>query len=66
MPSIGARCAELRIIDENKTWRIMYRVDADAVLIADVFAKKTEATPKAVIAICKQRLRQYDALTKGV
>ena len=44
----------------------MYRVDADAVLIADVFAKKTEATPKAVIAICKQRLRQYDTVTKGV
>ena len=66
MPSIGARCAELRIVDENKTWRIIYRVDADAVLIADVFAKKTEATPKSVIATCKQRLRQYDAITKGV
>ena len=66
MPSIGPRCAELRIVDENKTWRIMYRVDADAVLIADVFAKKTEATPKSVIATCKQRLRQYDAITKGV
>ena len=66
MPSIGARCAELRIVDENKTWRIMYRVDADAVLIADVFAKKTEATPKTVISTCKQRLRQYDAITKGV
>ena len=44
----------------------MYRVDADAVLIADVFAKKTEATPKAVIAACKKRLRQYDTTTKGV
>ena len=65
MPSIGTRCAELRIVDENKTWRIMYRVDADAVLIADVFAKKTEATPKSVIATCKQRLRLYDAITKG-
>ena len=32
----------------------MYRVDADAVLIADVFAKKPEATPKAVIAICNK------------
>ena len=66
MPSIGARCAELRIVDENKTWRIFYRVDADAVLIADVFAKKTEATPKSVIATCKQRLRQYDTIMKGV
>ena len=66
LPTIGARCAELRIVDENKTWRIIYRVDADAVLIAEVFAKKTQATPKTVIKICQQRLRDYDALTEGV
>ena len=66
MPTIGARCAELRIVDANKTWRIVYRVDADAVLIAEVFAKKTQATPKSIIDVCKQRLRDYDALTKGV
>ena len=66
MPTIGARCAELRIVDANKTWRIVYRVDVDAVLIAEVFAKKTQATPKSVIDVCKQRLRDYDALTKGV
>ena len=33
MPTIGARCAELRIVDENKTWRIIYRVDADIALM---------------------------------
>ena len=66
MSTIGARCAELRIVDANKTWRIVYRVDTDAVLIAEVFAKKTQATPKSVIDVCKQRLRDYDALTKGV
>ena len=66
MSTIGARCAELRIVDANRTWRIIYRVDADAVLIAEVFAKKTQATPKSVIDVCKQRLRDYDALTKGV
>lgn len=66
MPTIGARCAELRIVDANKTWRIVYRVDADAVLVAAVFVKKTQATPKSVIDVCKQRLRDYDALTKGV
>ena len=65
MPTIGARCAELRIVDENTTWRIIYRVDADAVLIAEVFAKKTPATPRTVINVCKRRLRDYDALTKG-
>ena len=65
MPSIGPRCAELRIVDETVTWRIVYRVDSDAVLVADVFAKKTQATPKAVIEICKKRLRHYDEITRG-
>jgi phage-related protein len=33
MPSIGARCHELRINDENATWRIVYRIDSDAIVI---------------------------------
>ena len=37
MPSIGPRCHELRIIDVSGTWRIIYRVDSDAIVIADVF-----------------------------
>ena len=61
MPVIGARCHELRIIDSNKIWRIIYRVDRDAVVIADVFEKKTQKTPKRVIDACKGRLRDYDA-----
>lgn len=44
----------------------MYRVDSDAVLIADVFAKKTQATPKSVIALCKKRFAAYDKVTKAV
>ena len=66
MPSIGRRCAELRIVDETATWRIMYRVDEDAVLVAEVFSKKTQATPKTVIDICKQRFTQYDKVMKEV
>ena len=61
MPVIGARCHELRIIDANKTWRIIYRIDKDAIVIADVFEKKTQQTPKRVIEACKRRLRDYDA-----
>lgn len=45
MPAIGARCHELRLVDEGVTWRIMYRVDLDAIVIAEVFAKKTAKTP---------------------
>ena len=61
MPSIAPRCHELRIQDESATWRIVYRLDLDAVVIAEVFSKKTPATPPAVIATCRRRLRHYDA-----
>jgi phage-related protein len=60
MPSIGRRCHELRIEDENLTWRIIYRIDNDAIVIAEVFEKKTQKTPKSVIDICKKRLKEYD------
>src|SRR5262249_53875916 len=60
MPSIGARCHELRIRDAEHNWRIIYRIDADAILILDVFAKTTRQTPRSVIDTCKRRLSQYD------
>ena len=60
MPQIGPRCHELRINDEGKTWRIIYRIDEDAIIISEVFAKKTQQTPKRVIEICHKRFRQYD------
>jgi len=60
MPSMGRRCHELRINDESATWRIVYRLDADAVVILEVFSKKSRATPKAVIGACKRRLKDYD------
>jgi phage-related protein len=64
MPSIGRRCHELRINDETATWRIVYRIDPDAIVIVEVFSKKTPATPKAVIELAKARLRMFDAATK--
>ena len=60
MPSIGRRCHELRVNDAAITWRIVYRADADAVVIADVFSKKTQQTPQSVIDICRRRLKEYD------
>ena len=64
MPAIGARCHELRIPDEEVTWRLIYRIEPDAILILEVFAKKTRETPDAVLKQCKQRLRQYLDLIK--
>ena len=62
MPSVGKRCQELRIVNREKTWRIMYHVDVDAVVLLDVFAKKTGTTPKSVMENCKRRLREYQQL----
>ncbi len=64
MPAIGARCHELRVVDEARTWRLVYRIDADAIVIADVFPKTTQQTPTRVIADCKRRLRLYDQLNR--
>ena len=60
MPGIGPRCHELRIVDVNATWRIVCRVDPDAVVIAEVFKKKSQTTPQSVIEISRKRLREYD------
>lgn len=65
MPVIGRRCHELRIVDAGKTWRIIYRLDGDAVVIADVFQKRTQRTPPRVIADCRRRLALYDAAAGG-
>jgi phage-related protein len=40
----------------------MYRIDADANVIAAVFEKRTQATPAQVIAACQQRLKAYDEI----
>ena len=59
MPTIGARCHELRIQDKNVIWRLIYRIEEDCVLILEVFDKKTAKTPKSVIDTCKQRIKAY-------
>jgi phage-related protein len=61
MPSIGKRCHELRVQDEDGIWRIIYRIDPDAILILEVFQKKTQKTPQHVIDNCKRRIRDYDS-----
>jgi phage-related protein len=59
MPTIGKRCHELRIVDGDATWRIVYYIGIEAVVVLAVFAKKTPATPPQVIASAKKRLKQY-------
>jgi len=65
MPSIGPRCHELRIQDRTRTWRIIYRIGGDAIVIANVFPKTSQATPKMAIATSQRRLALYDKISEG-
>ena len=60
MPGLGRRCHELRIRDASINWRVVYRIDQDAIVILDVFGKKTQTTPQVVIENCRKRLKEYD------
>lgn len=62
MPGVGARCLELRVVDRSRNWRVLVRVDADAIVILEVFDKKSQRTPATVIEDCRRRLRSYDSL----
>ena len=62
MPGIGRRCHELRVKEQQAEWRVIYRIDPDAILVLDVFSKKTRTTPQKVIDTCRKRLKQYDAV----
>lgn len=62
MPSIGARVHELRIDVDRTQWRVIYRIDTDAIVVAHVFQKKTQATPKKDIQAAQRRFTAYDNL----
>lgn len=59
LPAIGSGCHELRVWDDGHSWRIVYCLDEDAIVILEVFAKKTRATPIHVIETCRKRLAAY-------
>ena len=62
MPTIGRRCHELRLTDREHNWRIIYRIDPDAIVLLEVFSKKSGETPETVMETCRQRLKRYDSL----
>lgn len=65
LPDVGPRCGALRVRDADHNWRIMYRIDSDAILVLEVYAKKTRQIPKEVIERCQDRQKQYDAAIKA-
>ena len=64
MPNIGRGCHELRVGDENVTWRIVYHVGKEHIVLLHYFKKKTGKTPTGVIDLCKARLKKYKAAMK--
>ena len=43
----------------------MYRIDSDAILILEVYSKKTRKIPDEVIQRCRERLKRYDEAAKN-
>ena len=61
MPAVGRRCHELRVRDVDQSWRVLYRVDADAIIIVGMFRKKTKTTPRRVVDQARRLLSLYDS-----
>lgn len=66
LPDVGARVVELRIRDAGAqaTWRIVCRIDADAVIVAHWFDKNDNKMPRREIAAVQSRLARYDATVR--
>jgi len=54
MPGVGAACHELRIVNAKLNWRIMYYIATDAVVILDVFQKRTATTQTASSLVARR------------
>jgi phage-related protein len=46
--------------NENRIWRVVYRIDSEVILIVAVFSKTTPTTSQRDLDDCRQRLKQFD------
>jgi phage-related protein len=62
LTAVGRRVRELRVDDgeTRRSWRIVYRIDPNAIVVVHWFEKQTQKTPKGVIDLCRRRLEEYD------
>lgn len=65
MPAVGSRCHELRVRDASENWRVVYRLDSDAVVVLAVFPKASRTTPDWILRACRRRLARYDRSIRG-
>ena len=61
----GRSCYELRVRDAGVNWRLVYRVDDDAIVVAGLFRKTSWAATGQLIEVSRSRLAQHDAAAKG-
>jgi phage-related protein len=66
LPTLGPRCGALRVRDGGHNWRIVYRNDSDAVVVLEVYSKKTRKMPDEVIDRCHNRIKRYETAVKAV
>ena len=59
MGDVGPNSHELRVPDGDLDWRIMYAIRLDAIVILEVFSKKTRKTSLRVLETCRDRLKRY-------
>ncbi len=65
IPDLCSRCHELRIKDKDKWYRIIYRIDPDAIVLLHVYEKKSNKIPKSTLDVCRLRIKHYDESVKG-
>jgi phage-related protein len=65
LPDLCPRCYELRIRDKDKWYRIIFRIDSDAIILVHVFEKKSNKITKSVLDTCRKRIKQYDKDSKS-
>ncbi len=61
LTDLCSKCYELRIKDRDKWYRIMVRIDSDAIVVLGWFEKKSNRIPKKVLDACKKRMIAYDS-----
>lgn len=59
MPDVGRSCHELRVEDDRRSWRLVYAIEAEAIVVLEVFEKRTQKTPQRVLDACKTRLERF-------
>ncbi len=64
LPALGLGCHELRVVDQKTSWRIIYCVDELAVVVLEVFAKKSRRLPPSILRTCQRRLAAYRAILR--